>query len=74
MNTMKYLEKNFKEKSSAYSHEYQKIFDDCVIKKMKFKHAKKEAWEQTQHLRDLILKMPSVKMYFLRLKGENKHV
>lgn len=70
MNTINYLEKNFKEKSSAYSYEYQQIFDDCIIKKMKFKHAKKEAWEQTQHLRELILKMPSVKMYLEMLKGE----
>ena len=64
------LERNFKAKSDAYAHEYQQVFDDCLIKKMKPKQAKREAWAQTAWLREIIVKMPSVQMYFDKLRGK----
>ena len=64
------LERNFKAKSEAYSHKYQQAFDDCLIKKMKPTQAKREAWEQTTGLREAILKIPSVKMYLEKLRGD----
>ena len=63
------LTEQFAKKFEAFSLEFQKVFNECIIKKMKPRLARTEAFKQTKGLADRIRAMPSTQMYFDELRG-----